>query len=447
MLGRHSLFWKLALLLLGFCLLIIWVNWSWTHYLENSSYRLAAPVRERLLAYRDAAERAWRSGGDRAVDAWLTDMADAEPDLWMAVIGGDLGSLSSTPLRAEEARRLTLLRRLDWPISNRYGVMPLVGLPFSSGEASGQLVVQLPERLLPEGVSLLGLALLNVIMPGLFAMLLCVLLYRLLIAPLAHLRRHANALRGGELAVRVAPAVSGRQDELGELARAFDHMTARLEGTLSLQRQLLRGLSHELRTPLSRLQVLCEDTAVPDAVQRRLAREVSAMQRLVDDTLELVWLEAERPRVPLENVDVASLWTVLKENACFESGWAPQRLIYALEPDCRVHANLNALAQALENVLRNAIRHSPEGGTVRLAGRREGDHWHLWLEDQGSGVPDAELENMFRPFTRLVGGCPGGEGYGLGLSIARFALRLQGGRIWAENARPGLRVHLRLQSV
>ena len=117
-----------------------------------------------------------------------------------------------------------------------------------------------------------------------------------------------------------------------------------------------------------------------------------------------------------------------------------------MDADCWVRGNLNALAQALENILRNAIRHSPPDGTVRLDGRRDGEYWHLWLEDQGGGIDEQDLERIFAPFTRLDGSRPGDGGFGLGLSIARNAVQRQHGSLWAENTGGGLRVHLRLRA-
>ncbi|MCE6984146.1 ATP-binding protein, partial [Pseudomonas frederiksbergensis] len=84
----------------------------------------------------------------------------------------------------------------------------------------------------------------------------------------------------------------------------------------------------------------------------------------------------------------------------------------ALEASCWVQGNLNSLAQALENILRNAIRHSPAGSVIRLDGRRQGDHWLIWLQDQGGGVAQSELERIFAPFTRLDGSRPGDGGFG-----------------------------------
>jgi two-component system sensor histidine kinase PfeS len=95
-------------------------------------------------------------------------------------------------------------------------------------------------------------------------------------------------------------------------------------------------------------------------------------------------------------------------------------------------------------MLRNAIRHSPENGLVYLAGQREGGYWHLWLEDQGGGVANEDLERIFAPFTRLDGSRPGDGGFGLGLSIARSAIQRQGGTLWAENGKRGLKLCMRL---
>ncbi len=100
----------------------------------------------------------------------------------------------------------------------------------------------------------------------------------------------------------------------------------------------------------------------------------------------------------------------------------------------------------MENILRNAIRHSPPGGVIRLAGSRQGGQWLLWLEDEGGGVDEAQLEHIFAPFTRLDDSRPGNGGVGLGLSIARNALQRQSGQLWAQNNAKGLRAYMQLPS-
>ncbi|MNP43666.1 Sensor protein PfeS [compost metagenome] len=138
--------------------------------------------------------------------------------------------------------------------------------------------------------------------------------------------------------------------------------------------------------------------------------------------MQLAWQDAERAPMNLEPIQVQALWDLLAEDASYESGWSPERLRCELPVDCWVQGNLNYLAQALENMLRNAIRHSPENGLVYLAGQREGGYWHLWLEDQGGGVANEDLERI----------------------IARSAIQRQGGTLWAENGKRGLKLCMRL---
>lgn len=441
--GKHSLFWKLACLLIAFCLLMIWLSWSWGRYMEEQNAFLSSEARATLSGYAAGAELAWNKGGNAGVDEWLHTLGQRERT-WVGVIGNDLQSLSSYPLTNKESQRLTFLRGLDWPVSRHAKGLPWLKIPFPLDPGAGSLVIELPRRFMPGQNQLFWRIVTNGVIPGLFTLLLCIGLYRLLIMPLNHLREQANAWRADQLGTRLSRDTTSRQDELGELGRAFDQMSERLQGTVALQQQLLRDLSHELRTPLSRLRVASDSEQDLTQLRERLGREIDGMQRLVDDTLQLAWLDTERAPLPKEDIQVQALWDMLRENACFESGWPASRLQCELGADCWVRGHLNLLAQALENILRNAIRHSAQDGTVQLGGQREGDHWHLWLEDQGGGIDEMELERIFAPFTRLDGSRPGDGGFGLGLSIARNAVQRQDGSLWAENTGQGLRVHMRL---
>lgn len=441
--GLHSLFWKLALLLVTFTLLLISLSWFWSQRVELHTSYLSSSAKQQLQAYADEAEQAWRAGGPPGAERFLQALAAREASEAL-LLDKQLQPLGSQPLSDAQRERLTFMRQLDWPMSRRSSTLPYIDIPFT--DKAGHLVIQLPERFRPWAYRGPLLLLTRALLPGVLALLFCVGLYWVLIAPLVRLREQANALHADDLSAR-AGVVAQRRDELGELARAFDHMAERLQGTVALQRQLLRDVSHELRTPLSRLRVASESGLDSVQLSQRVLHEVQLMQQLVGDTLELAWLDTERPRLAPEPVQLAALWDVLRENACFESAWSAQRLVYAVEADCWLYCNLNALAQALENILRNAIRFSPTGGVVRLAGRREGADWHLWLEDQGPGVAAQHLQRIFLPFSRLDGARPGDGGFGLGLSIARSAVTGQGGRIVAENAEPGLRMHLYLPAL
>ena len=278
--GRYSLFWKLAVLLVGFCLLMIALSWTWGRQMETRTAFLSSTARATLEAYAADAEQAWRGGAEAAVDAWLAGMRRRE-GVWVGVIGHDLQSLGSLPLSDVESQHLTALRGVDWPISRRATQPPWIKLPFPQDATQGSLVIELPQRLMPlRHVTLLWAVVINGLIPGLLTLLFCVGLYRMLIMPLNQLRHQANAWRANQLSARVASTTTCRRDELGELGRAFDDMAQRLQRTVTLQQQLLRDLSHELRTPLSRLRVACDSEVDERGLRERLSREVDGMQRL-----------------------------------------------------------------------------------------------------------------------------------------------------------------------
>jgi len=443
MLDRHSRFWKLAILLGGFCLLMIGLSYTWGQRIELQNAFLSEPARQTLRGYASEAEQAWRSGGRAGLDQWVAAMHQREHG-WVGVLDINLKPLDSAALNPQIMQRLTRLRGVDWPMSRRSVEQPWLRIPFPGAPEQGMLVIELPKRFNPDQHRVLWRIITNGIIPGLFTLLLCVGLYRMLIVPLNQLREQARAWRADQLSARLDSRLTARHDELGELARAFDQMAERLQGTVTLQQQLLRDLSHEMRTPLSRLRVACDGETDLQRLRERLGRELDGMQQLVEATLQLAWQDAERAPMNLEPIEVQALWDLLAENACYESGWAPTRLRCEVPDGCWVQGNLNHLAQALENLLRNAIRYSPADGVVRLGGQREGGYWCLWLEDEGGGVGDDELERIFAPFLRLDGSRPGMGGFGLGLSIARSAIQRQGGTLWAQNGKRGLRLCMRL---
>lgn len=310
--GKHSLFWKLACLLIAFCLLMIWLSWSWGRYMEEQNAYVAEESREILRGYAAGAELAWSTQGRAGVDAWLALMAKRE-STWIGVIGNDLQSLSSTPLSDKESQRLTFLRGLEWPVSRHVKGLPWMKIPFPVDPGAGSLVIELPQRFMPGRYQLFWRVVTNGVIPGLFTLLLCIGLYRLLIMPLNQLREQANAWRADQLNTRMSREATSRQDELGELGRAFDHMSERLQGTVVLQQQLLRDMSHELRTPLSRLRVACDSEQDLTQLRERLGREIDAMQRLVEDSLQLAWLDSERTPLPNEDIQLPALWDMLRK--------------------------------------------------------------------------------------------------------------------------------------
>ncbi|MBF3043352.1 two-component sensor histidine kinase, partial [Pseudomonas aeruginosa] len=212
---RHPLLWKLALLQVGFCLLLTWLIYTWGLSVERSTYFLAPADRHYLADYARQAEDAWRREGAAGAERFRKELS-AKEDTWVALVGPHLESLGSTPLSAEESSHLTFMRKLDWPMSRRLqDELPYVSIEFPGHPEQGRLVIQLPERLLPGGLTPWTHLVTHGIVPTLLAALLGLLLYRHLVVPLNRLRDRADALRADELeSTPLAAPLAARRDEL-----------------------------------------------------------------------------------------------------------------------------------------------------------------------------------------------------------------------------------------
>jgi two-component system OmpR family sensor kinase len=258
--------------------------------------------------------------------------------------------------------------------------------------------------------------------------------------PIRSLRRAFAAVAQGQLQTRVAPSMGRRRDELADLGREFDHMAGQIASLMDAQRRLLHDVSHELRSPLARLQAAIglarQNPEKLDSTLARIERESLRLDQLVGELLTLSRLQAG-VNGPLEDdIDLAELIADIVEDARFESQAKAVRLeCTSLEP-VLVRGRAELLHSAMENVLRNAVRHSPPNGCVIVQTRmdRRAGRFHLAVLDQGPGVAPEMLGSIFEPFFR--GGGEGQGGFGLGLAIARRAVEAHGGTIGARN-RPG----------
>lgn len=439
--ARDSVFWPLALLVAIFCTAMIGAGEYAVQLLLQHTLRLDNKAQHTLEHYALAASQKTLQG-PQVLQKWLDKLA--EEGIWATVVNNRLEVLSEQRLEESTLGRLRFARHYKTRLSPRGGDAPLVRVPMPAH--TGDLILELPQALQPWRRHLIAKTLVLYVVPILLSLLFCVLLYRLLVSPLKHLAAHTLAIDASNLAALPAPELLKRNDELGVLGAALKYFAEHLDSAFAQQRQLLRDLSHELRTPLSRLQVAAESTQDVESLRLRVIREGLQMRELVDRTLQLAWLDSEAIRLTLEPVDVAALWEMLKEDALFESGWEAERLQSKIPENCVVLGELNALAQALENILRNAIRYSPEGGVIHFRAEKVQSTWLLTISDQGPGIPEEKLDCVFEPFTR-VDAARSSSGFGLGLAIAKRAVVLQGGSIKASNLHPGLQLTISLQSV
>jgi len=278
-------------------------------------------------------------------------------------------------------------------------------------------------------------------------------LARYLSAPVGSLRRATQRLSGGDLSARVGGPVGRRSDEIGGLARDFDEMAERLESLLGSQRRLLRDVSHELRSPLARLRValeLARNRAGEGAGEPldRIDREAERLDELIDRLLLLERLEAGDPETVVVDFDLAELLSEVVDDASFEAAPAGREVQFEASPRCPMLGHPNLIRSALDNVIRNAIRHTPEGSAVEVELQAEDTMATVSIRDHGPGVPEEHLETLFEPFARVADArerTTGGAG--LGLAITRRAVEIHGGAVTARNLPDGgLEVSIRLTS-
>lgn len=282
------------------------------------------------------------------------------------------------------------------------------------------------------------------VMIGIAAML-CLVAAVAVVQPVRRLADVMRRLGGGELAAR---SKWRRRDELGTLGRSFDEMADRLERLLLSERRLLEDVSHELRSPLARLTLavkLARTSPEPIAALERVDRHLDRLTSLTAEIVEMVRIEGDPQAQRWEPVDLGEVVAELVTDCRAEADPRACQIRVAGHIAGPVACDRELIRRALENVLRNAMRFSPQGSHVDVELRDARACVSLTVRDYGPGVPAAALERIFEPFFR-VDESRGSDrgGVGLGLSIARRAVILHGGTVAARNANPGLMVTIEL---
>jgi signal transduction histidine kinase len=258
--------------------------------------------------------------------------------------------------------------------------------------------------------------------------------------PLREMTAAARAMARGDYSRRVRAT---SRDEVGELARAFNLMSADLAAADQHRRELIANVSHELRTPITALHAVLENmvdgVAEPDphTLQTALA-QTDRLSRLVTELLDLSRIDAGAHWLTLRRFPVQPfLDEVLAEAKVHAAGVGRKVALAAtVEPaDATVVGDRDRLKQVALNLLDNAVRHSPAGGAVVITARTEASALLLEVSDEGPGIPADERERVFERFTRGERAIDGGTG--LGLAIARWVVNLHGGAIAITDVHPG----------
>lgn len=269
--------------------------------------------------------------------------------------------------------------------------------------------------------------------------------------PIRNLRAAFDDAAAGRLDVRAGPIMGERRDELADLGHDFDRMASRLQALIEGQRRLLHDVSHELRSPLARLQAAIglarQQPEKFEATLVRIERESVRMDQLVGELLALSRLEAGVPCAQDEDINMRELLDEIIADARFEAQAGGRMVEQTGDCDAIIHGNPELLYRALENVLRNAVKHTAAGSSITidtgvLAPERR---LRISVLDRGPGVPETELKAVFDPFFRSSSTSKHSDGHGLGLAIAQRVVAAHGGAIHASNRTDGgLRVDVML---
>ncbi|TMQ13260.1 MAG: HAMP domain-containing protein [Deltaproteobacteria bacterium] len=260
----------------------------------------------------------------------------------------------------------------------------------------------------------------------LVALILTAVISRRITRPIEQLTVAVQQMGRGSVPVPVR--VDGR-DEIARLATSFNAMADAVAKEQALRRRMTGDVAHELRTPLTNLR--CELEAIqdglvsPDAARvGSLHEEVLHLQRLVEDLQELALADAGALRLDKERVDLGAV--VARIVGAQADVTADDGIV--------VDADVTRLRQVMQNLLSNALKHTPAGGRIRVRVARDGCDATVAVADDGPGIPAGDLERVFERFYRVdqARGRDRG-GTGLGLAIVRRIVELHGGRVWADS--------------
>ena len=400
-------------------------------------------------------------GGISELKAWLAANKDAVPGRDLYILGPDGRDILGRRLSPTASRRLEFFNHE----MQGYGPRPMPPGPPGPGNlrpprAAPQIVA--PDGstytvlLVPRRPSIFG----ALSFPGISLTILGVALLvsafaswwlaERLSAPIRRIQAGARSLATDTPDVRVSAGLEGRRDEVAVLARDFDAMADRLRANRSTITQLLRDISHELRSPLARMRVAVGlARQLPADLPRqldRLEKEIERLDGLISQVLKLARLHGTDAPFDRESFEIDEMIEEVVRDANFEGAAKQCKVELEGAAGSCVRGNRELLRSAVENVLRNAVRYSPDGAVVKVAVERGDAGFSIVIRDRGPGVPSSDLERIFEPFYRVAESRDrdsGGEG--IGLAITAQVMKAHGGTATARNIeRGGLEVRLQL---
>ncbi|MGR6859512.1 histidine kinase sensor domain-containing protein [Aliivibrio salmonicida] len=412
--------------------------------LMKSMLRIPSSIQEEML---DLAYQANVLIDEGDMDE-LADWANAQ-EYYLFVLDKNKHPITHRDMHPHFEFKLKYLRPLNTQLANEVN-QPIIGVPLNNGLT---IVMQMPYQYHPARNFSLYFSIIKILISGAILGLFSWVIARYLQKPLDKLREVSHRLSKGDFTIKVADEIGHSVREFSELAHDFDNMTGEIHSLAEKQKRLIRDVSHELRTPLARhnlaLHLLRKRTDNEHVhLLDRLENESAEMNNLVGEILEFSQLENARYSTKLESLildgyceaQITQLRSDLKPNQILETRFSLGT--DAVMVDCRL------LVRCVNNLISNAIKYAGDNATIRLLiTRYQENELHyiaVIVEDDGLGIPEHQLNDIFAPFARLESARDKQSGgYGLGLAIVKEAMSVMKGKVKAENRKEGgLRISL-----
>lgn len=357
------------------------------------------------------------------------------------VLDKDLKSITQAQLHPHFIFKLQYMRQLHLPMGNSVR-KPLIGIPLPNAHYINgplTLVVQLKPELHPAQRLSQSLWIIRVLVGISVLLVFTSILSRYLITPLKHLKLGTQALASGKLDTRIAQHFSVKEPEFYHLATEFDHMAEQVQQSMQNQKRLLRDVSHELRTPLARQELALHLLAKKASKEQhkfiqRLGQENQQMASLINSILNYSRLNNAYVELTYAAVALSHIRSRVLSDIQFEAQDTQTITWTEFTYDLIIQTDANYLIRAMDNVLRNALKYAGEHCNIIISSHIDGGNLVIDIADDGPGIPEEKLENLFNPFTRMDEARHSSQGgYGLGLAIVKQSLKLLGGEVSARN--------------
>ncbi|MGY3689242.1 histidine kinase sensor domain-containing protein [Vibrio coralliilyticus] len=431
---KKLLFWRLFVVLsLGGVIFFSLLHSAALLSNEKMSY-IDKNHQQEILAWGEHVQSLLGQGKYDEMNQWVNQLALRE-DTWATVVRSNVSVVSGNPLNKRFWDGYGIGRNVEWKIHLYFPENPIMEVALTPSDY--HFLVKLPARMRPGTYMSHAFWTFRVVIPFLALLALTIYLYRYVMTPLQHFHRTAKEFSQGNYSARVSHHMTLGNDELSQIARTFDMMAERTASVINHNRNLIADMSHEIRTPLARVEMAtdCVEKQIDtEEMVSRIRSEVQAIRVMAEDTLTLAWLENERPDLRDEAFDLTELVEAIVEDAQFEY---PDRQI-AIDLPSQLplsHSNQRALSQAIENIVRNGLRYTPQGETLTIKASFDEDNVTLTISDAGPGIDASLTKRIFQPFFKADNQVGSRKGFGVGLALAKRHIQAVNGSISAKNRR------------